>query len=1122
MVRWHKLLFAIVLLVPAAVVLPAGTTIAAVPRGAPDPGSAAAAARKGGVPVEDLSARTETSRVVAEPDGAWTMESYVLPQWTRRPGGAWADVDTTLARLPDGTLAPKASTADVRFSAGGTGPAVTLRRDGHDFTLTWPGTLPAPVVEDDSATYRDVLPGTDLVVRATSTGFSHSLVIRTREAAADPAVRRIRLRTGGDVKISGTPDGGLRIAAGSTAVATAGGALMWDAKGGTGPGRDPVAGPSDEARRAKVGLSHAAGELTLVPDARLLDDPATVFPVVVDPDYSSGVTRWTYATSDNSNSPTTDNVVQSADSKGPNVRVGKDVDVGKLLRTFLQFPMAVTGHDLRGKHILGAKFSGNVDHTSLCSVNKPNHIYRSAAIAATPRQSWPGPALQYHLGSLSKHANEKACSEPNQRFELNNGLLLSDMITAARDNWPTYTIGMAAVEPGGTGENTTDRWMRYFLNDFRLAVSYNTYPGTPDQLDTSGRACVTGTGRPWITDTTPELKARLTDGDPETDMKLQADWARILPDGTYGPVLGTVEQANLTAGTTGRVTLPELEDGGLYAWRARAHDGTDVNKADSGWCEFAIDATRPDQAPGVSSPLYKDDLENYYGSIGRTADFTFTPNGVTDVAGYEFGWSDPPTTYVAAPSLGAALTRQLTPPPPDPADPSRGGQLTLHVRSVDRAGAKSDITRYTFLIGSASGPAGAWKLDESGGTTLADSSGRGHPATLAQGTAGTRGHLVGEPAVTLDGVDDQAATVGPVLNTGGSFTVAAWVRPDNAAATGQTIVSQLGSRTGAFVLQKTGSTWSLAVASADSDTPAVVRASSATAPVQGVWTHLAGVYDRESGTVRLYVNGVPAGTATGAAPFDATGPLTIGRGRSAGAPADPFGGAVSDVRVWDRVVPPAELAELGATQVGWWKTDGDGADASGHGNDAVPTAVTWTEDRRDTPDAAAALNGAARLTTPGPVLYTDQSFTVSAWVRLNETGQYERTAVAQAGTTVSPFYLGLRHDAQNVARWSMQLRPADNETCCPDAAVGGTVKQGQWQFLVGVYDAAAGKVRLYVDAVKVAEVSRATRLWNGAGPLTIGFGKWAAAGDHWLGDLDEIRVHQGVLPESEIARLHTR
>jgi hypothetical protein len=38
---------------------------------------------------------------------------------------------------------------------------ITLTREGHTFTLSWPTPLPAPTLSGDSATYADVLPDVD-------------------------------------------------------------------------------------------------------------------------------------------------------------------------------------------------------------------------------------------------------------------------------------------------------------------------------------------------------------------------------------------------------------------------------------------------------------------------------------------------------------------------------------------------------------------------------------------------------------------------------------------------------------------------------------------------------------------------------------------------------------------------------------------------------------------------------------------------------------------------------------------------------------------------------------------------------------------------------------------------
>jgi hypothetical protein len=1344
--------------------------------------AARATARTSGAPVEVLSARRETTEVFANPDGTFTLREYLRPIWARTTGGSWVRPDATLRRLPDGSIAPVASTFAMTFSGGGAAPFVTATRDGKELALGWPGRLPAPVLNGNVATYPEVLPGVDLEVRAEVDGFTHVLVVKNRTAAANPALRRLALttRTKG-LALAVDPATGAVSAKDDNGKVVLGGATptMWDsATSLAGADGDPVGEPSRE--RVVRAAAHP-GVLELIPDASLLTSPDAVYPLRIDPSFTGRTNHWTVLRKESGDSSYYDRLsIGTGDSTSGVLRVGHN-DVGNTARTLLELDTS----GVAGKHIFSAtlrmwhawsgKGCGNGNPYSPTNIRvHPANAFGSGTTWNNYGSGW-GSALSGDGGYLRRYDGSLGCpGAGHQEFD----------VTGAVDNGGgPVTLALVAES-----ESYAYSWKRYFMLGDRydsrsphLTINYNSYPDMPAALDTNGKGCVTGSGRPWLGTTTPVLKAGVSDSDPETDLAVWFDWARIRHDGTYGPMSDAVSQGSLASGATGEKMLPSgvLDKGdefvgagdwdrdghpdvlardpagylyllpgqaaaltprvhigtgwgaadytvagvadwdrdghqdivarsngtgelwlypgqsrrgpsaapraligsgftgftfagladwdrdghqdlvardsvgvlwlypgestrspssqarvqigsgwseytffgtidwdrdgapdviareessgkmwlypgsgarapyggspgrfeigigwggyaarttpdfnadgkadivaqqpgvsdwfaypgsgargyggerwtignvgisstGMYAWRARAHDGDDWSHNYSGWCEFGVDTVAPGTAPIVSSPLYKDDLISYYGSIGQTADFTFTASGVPDVAGYEYGWNDPPTTYVAAAALGGSLTRPLTPPPPDAGNPTRGGQLTLYARSVDRAGNKSPIKRYTFLIGSASSPVGEWKMGEASGTTLADSSGYDHAATLSGGAPGTPGQVVGQTAVSFDGTDDHAATASPVLNTGTSFSVAAWVKLTNSSGAFQTAVSQTGSRTSAFYLQKSDNTWALSVHASDVDTPTAIRARSSFAPAVGVWTHLAGVYDRDSGAVRLYVNGVLAGSATGAGTFSASGPLWIGRALYAGQPTDHFAGAVSGVRVWDRVLHPAEIAPMGATRVGWWKLDGNGYDDSGDGRDATPANVTWTADRTATPAKAAAFNGSARLATAGPALHTDQSFTVSAWVRITDLSQYERTAVAQEGNNVAAFYLGLRQDA-NTPQWSLQLRPSDQAVCCPSAAVAGPVRLGTWQHLVGVYDAAAAKVRLYVDNVKVREAATGPG-WNAGGPLSIGFGKWESGGDFWAGDLDDVQVFQGVLPDSEITKLYT-
>ncbi|WP_328993482.1 hypothetical protein OG394_04055 [Kribbella sp. NBC_01245] len=85
---------------------------------APDTASALVAARRQGTPVLVADLTTETRLVRAKPDGAMVAELTTVPTRVNR-GGAWTNVDTTLAKRPDGMVAPRTAVTELAFSGGG-------------------------------------------------------------------------------------------------------------------------------------------------------------------------------------------------------------------------------------------------------------------------------------------------------------------------------------------------------------------------------------------------------------------------------------------------------------------------------------------------------------------------------------------------------------------------------------------------------------------------------------------------------------------------------------------------------------------------------------------------------------------------------------------------------------------------------------------------------------------------------------------------------------------------------------------------------------------------------------------------------------------------------------------
>ncbi|MFF4174232.1 sugar-binding protein, partial [Streptomyces sp. NPDC001744] len=162
---------------------------------AADIASARVAARLSGKRVEALSERTETSTTWVNKDGSLTTELAAGPmRFQDAATGAWRNVDVALAAQPDGSVVSKAHPAGLRLAgkagtrasslrAAQAAPAtdlVTLGRGEEQITLQWRGGLPAPKLDGTRATYADAVPGADVVVEATRTGFEQFVDIKAR------------------------------------------------------------------------------------------------------------------------------------------------------------------------------------------------------------------------------------------------------------------------------------------------------------------------------------------------------------------------------------------------------------------------------------------------------------------------------------------------------------------------------------------------------------------------------------------------------------------------------------------------------------------------------------------------------------------------------------------------------------------------------------------------------------------------------------------------------------------------------------------------------------------------------------------------------------------------------
>jgi len=413
--------------------------------------------------------------------------------------------------------------------------------------------------------------------------------------------------------------------------------------------------------------------------------------------------------------------------------------------------------------------------------------------------------------------------------------------------------------------------------------------------------------------------------------------------------------------------------------------------------------TAPAAVPTVTSAAYPAD-GRWHGGAAVPGEFTFGANGVTDVDHYVYGWGvDSPSTPVAADALGGAATVALTPPGDGPSD--------LYVQSVDRAGNRSRPAIHHIYVRPGNGPLAQWSFEGDAKDTAYlgwRDAGLLGGATYAAGAVGT--------GVSLDGSSGRVA-VQNGTRTDASFSVSAWARINKLDVTSATVVSQSGANNVGFSIQY--ESWNdryvFVLPQTDvTNSPAdFVRAP--VRPVVGEWTHVAGVYDAAQKRISFYVNGVLAGSAPHNPTWSANGYFRVGYHESGGTFAGFFPGMIDEVKLYDRPLSAAEVrAQVGTdnVQTGYWKFDDDqtsrtavnavpggAAGVLGGGASFVPGPVA----------GAVSLGGIDdHVTMSGPIVRTDQSFTVAGWLTPDRvpTSGNTHTAISQDGAVNSGFFLG--------------------------------------------------------------------------------------------------------------------
>ncbi len=214
---------------------------------------------------------------------------------------------------------------------------------------------------------------------------------------------------------------------------------------------------------------------------------------------------------------------------------------------------------------------------------------------------------------------------------------------------------------------------------------------------------------------------------------------------------------------------------------------------------------------------------------------------------------------------------------------------------------------------SSSGLVGWWKLDETSGTTAADSSGNGNDGTLINmgSYKWTTGILGG--ALEFDGFNDYVSLpIGSVINSLTNCTITTWVNWPGWGNDWQRCWD-FGNDTSAYMF--------LTVNNSSTGTPRFAITTigwwdedRTTAPdvLPSGWHHITVTIDADNSVHSFYIDGnlVDENTSPRYTPSDLGNTTRNRLGRSQYS-ADPyFDGILDDVRIYDRVLEPEEIAQM--------------------------------------------------------------------------------------------------------------------------------------------------------------------------------------------------------------------
>lgn len=468
------------------------------------------------------------------------------------------------------------------------------------------------------------------------------------------------------------------------------------------------------------------------------------------------------------------------------------------------------------------------------------------------------------------------------------------------------------------------------------------------------------------------------------------------------------------------------------------------------------------------------------------------------------------------------------------------------------AGARCDLEN---------GLVGHWKLDETSGTTAADSSGKGNNGTMTGGLNATDDSVTGKVGngLSFDGTDDYISLGDSGWLKPASITLGSWVKCSPSTGTYKFIISRAKSAWVSYALRIGADHKIRMIAGYTDSSPYAEEAISQSGVCDNTWHHALGTYDQNN--IKVYIDGQLETTVpfTNALLYSSTGPVTIGQHNSE---ASSFLEAeADDVRLYNRALSEAEVSQLYCLAapgkityntiqnvmqfcseqglhamgkpasppteeqnnlsglVGWWKfnegSGGTAADSSGSGNNgSLGYGAGWDTGKigsnainfDGSDDEVSVPNNASLNPTSG--------LSVALWMNIHsKSGAAQWKSPIHKGGTNDQYHIELD---QNTSRPMAYVKTTSGQRWCNFSP--GDRPLNAWAHYIYTYDSATGDINTYINGNLTNTCSHSGTLLTHSGTLTFGKKGFTYSFD---GVLDDIRIYNRALTKSEVVSVYT-